>query len=151
MSTCKRMLLLREFDGMQEKTPLWLALTRAMSSELTVVSAAAGGGRLSENTMRTLEDGGRVSPDAADGLAEDDGATSTSCNYRRRRALFTNLTGGKRYGQTDTAEAGCLTSLRNRYMHHTNVPSPAQSSPYNLKGYMMHFKGGLGCAARVRN
>ena len=76
------MLLLREFDGMQEKTPLWLALTRAMSSELTVVSAAAGGGRLSENTMRTLEDGGRVSPDAADGLAEDDGATSTSCNYR---------------------------------------------------------------------
>ena len=76
------MLLLREFDGMQEKTPLWLALTRAMSSELTVVSAAAGGGRLSENTMRTLEDGGRVSPDAADGVAEDDGATSTSCNYR---------------------------------------------------------------------
>ena len=73
------MLLLREFDGMQEKTPLWLALTRAMSSELTVVSAAAGGGRLSENTMRTLEDGGRVSPDAdADGGAEDDGTTSTS-------------------------------------------------------------------------
>ena len=68
------MLLLREFEGMQEKTPLWLALTRAMRSELAVVSAAAG-----ENTMRTLEDGGdrRVSPDA-DKVAEDDGATSTS-------------------------------------------------------------------------
>ena len=62
---------------MQEKTPLWLALTRAMSSELTVVPADAGGGRLSENTMRTLEDGGRASPDA-DGVAEGDGATSTS-------------------------------------------------------------------------
>lgn len=73
------MLFLREFDGMQEKTPLWLALTRAMSSELAVVPEAAGGGRFSENTMRTLEDGGRrASPDADGDAEDDDGATSTS-------------------------------------------------------------------------
>ena len=73
------MLLCRELEGMQAKTPLWLALTRAISSELTVVSSAAASATAAsaarENTMRTLGDDAA----AAEGVSGDDeGATSTS-------------------------------------------------------------------------
>ena len=72
------MLLCRELEGMQAKTPLWLALTRAISSELIVVSASAASAAASaarENTMRTLGDDDA----AAEGVSGDDeGATSTS-------------------------------------------------------------------------
>ena len=74
LSTCSRTLFLREFDGMQEKTPLWLALTRAMSSELAVVPVPAPPS--SEKRMRTLEDDGCGADDEDD--EGDEGVTSTS-------------------------------------------------------------------------
>ena len=75
------MLLWRELEGMQAKTPLWLASTRAISSELTVVSSAASVGSSAaaarENTMRTLGD---AAAGANEGVStgDDEGVTSTS-------------------------------------------------------------------------
>ena len=77
------MLLWRELEGMQAKTPLWLALTRAISSELTVVSsatsvvsAASAAAAARENTMRTLGDAAAANEGVSTG--DDEGATSTS-------------------------------------------------------------------------
>ena len=79
------MLLWRELEGMQAKTPLWLASTRAISSELTVVSSAsvdsaagsAAAAAARENTMRTLGD---AATGANEGVStgDDEGVTSTS-------------------------------------------------------------------------